>query len=104
MAEKPKTTTPSGPVEETLINAAPAPATVTDAIGVERIVEPTVPDWSPAPVAPHPDDVKRAKELEKRFAEQRQNRLATYADGEVGASAKPAQQAVAAEQKAAATK
>lgn len=66
------------PVDDNAIAQPPVPqhATVDDGAGVERIVLPEYSDgWTPAPVDPHPSQVKAAEEREARFKKERDQRL-----------------------------
>lgn len=60
-----ETDAPSGVVEQPLKGLFPV--TAPDNQGVRRVVGQVDDGWTPAPVDPHPDDVKAAEDLEKRI-------------------------------------
>lgn len=73
--------------ESTILNTVPTPSTATDSRGVERIIEPAVTGWKPAPVHPDPDEVERLKRIGEKLEQKKQDRLESFSTGEKSAGA-----------------
>lgn len=56
------------------MNQFPIQPTVTDAVGVERIVGPTLDNWTPADVEPDPDEIARLERVAARAVAAREAR------------------------------